>query len=175
MRVYFAYKLQKPIRVRVNAGSPPSFQAYYRVGISFSKNDDKWYEGLPIGIPANVHLVYSKRVISKVRNAQRNIESNRAQNQEVRNEGSVIGLPVLYSDDDGRNECVGVIGISSPNPSEVTIPEYEALAIELSTLFSALFYAYGRFLQRSKSFDEVAQQLRSEIANHYESKYPLVH
>jgi hypothetical protein len=173
MRVYFAYKLKKPARGRSQTGQPGTFQVCYRVGISFSKNDDKWYEGLPIGIPSNVHVVYSKQCISKIRNAQQHIDNRNKQNQEVKDEGSVIGLPVLYSDDDGKNECVGVVGISSPRKEEVTVPEYESLAIELSILFSALFYAYGRYLQKSKTFDEVVAQLRDEIANHFDSKNPF--
>ena len=63
----------------------------------------------------------------------------------MENEGSVIALPILLKDDNQiQEECVGVIGISSPQIEEVTQTEYWNLAEELSILFSALFYAYGR-------------------------------
>jgi|GEM_PF-5090027 len=172
MRVYFAYKLKKAVRVKAER---KSLLAYYRLGISFSKRDDKWCEGFPLGIPSNVNLVYSRQRVSKVRNAGRQIETRNTENQEVNDEGSVIGLPVLYSDDDGKNESIGVVGISSPNETEVAQPAYEALALELSILFSALFYAYGRYLQKSKKFEEVVAQLRNEIADHYDSKNPFRH
>ena len=172
MRVYFAYKLKKPFKVKTDS---KNFLAHYRLGISFSKREDKWCEGFPLGIPSNVNFVYSRQRVSKVRNAGRQIDTRNTQNQEVNDEGSVIGLPVLYSDDDGRNESIGVVGISSPNETEVAQPAYEALALELSILFSALFYAYGRYLQKSKTFDEVVAQLRNEIADHYDSKHPFRH
>jgi hypothetical protein len=145
MRVYFAYKLDEPREVSpdLHPKHERSFQAYYRVGISFSKNDPKWYEGLPIGIPSNTNRVYSRKTISKVRNAQRQIDSRRVQNEEVDDEGSVIAVPVLYSDGKGSNECVGVIGISSPYKEEATKPEYEFLANELSILFQRFFMPMG--------------------------------
>lgn len=175
MRVYFAYKLENPVSVspHLHPGHNLPYDAYYRVGISFSKINDKWLEGVPIGIPSNVHWVYTRKSISFVRDATRSLNHNHVENEKVNDEASVIAFPVLYSDDDNPNECIGVIGISSPNAGEVTSQEYTALTRELSTLFSALFYAYGKYLQRNMSFNEVIRQLRFEIHEHFETINPL--
>jgi hypothetical protein len=167
MRVYFAYKLQ------MDSGAPQQdgAAARYRVGISYSEYDDKWCEGFVIGSSSNIDRVYRRKSISKVRDARVHINKTDIQNEQVDDEGSVIALPVLYNDDYDNDECIGVIGISSPKKEEVTQPEYEALAHELSILFSALFYAYGRYLQKSKNFNEVAEQIRFEITDHFESKF----
>lgn len=172
MRVYFAYKLNEPFIPEEVIDSSLPQKANYRVGIAYSENQDKWYEGLPIGIPSNVHRVYSRNTVSKVRNAKVQLNSHGIQNQTVENEGSVIASPVLFRDDEqDLSECIGVIGISSPNQDEVSSPEYEAFALELSTLFSALFYSYGRYLQRSLKFDDVVKQIRFNISDHYDSKF----
>lgn len=175
MRVYFAYKLEGPVTVSpdLHPGHTKPYDAYYRVGISYSKENDKWLEGVPIGIPSNVHLVYTRRSISYVRDATRSLNLKDAENEKVNDEASVIAFPVLYSDEENPYECIGVIGISSPHAEEVTSQEYVALTRELSTLFSALFYAYGKYLQRKIPFEKVISQLRSEIHEHFESINPL--
>lgn len=173
LRVYFAYRLASPISAPTSGDPLSTIQAYYRFGISFSRRTDRWYEGLPVGVPSNIHRAYSRKGISRVRNAREHLNTSGAENQRVDDEGSVIAVPVLYGDDDGNSECVGVIGISSPHEDEATKPEMESLAHELGILFSALFYAYGRYLQKNQAFEAVVQQLRSEVADHFESKFDL--
>lgn len=173
MRVYFAYKLDQPIDVLSdnNSSREQVMTAYYRIGISFSADDKKWIEGMPVFRPSNINRVYTRKSISKVRNAKRQIKSEKVENQLVENEGSVIAFPILLADENNEEECIGVLAISSPIREEVTQIEYENLGDELSTLFSALFYAYGRHLLRSQTFEQVVEQLRREISEHYEGKF----
>jgi hypothetical protein len=169
MRVYFAYKLINPDHVTAHSfpGVSAPMRAYYRVGISFSAVETRWYEGLPIGIPSNTHAVYTRRTVRKVRDAHRAIFSNVEQNQPVDDEGSVIGLPVTYRDGRGNEESIGVIGMSSPERDEVTNTKYESLAHELSILFSALFYAWGHQFEGEKTFGELVAFMRKSIADYF--------
>lgn len=173
MRVYFAYRLEDPVQVSPDKhpGRTAPFKAYYRIGLAFSKVSDNWIEGVPLGIPSNVHRAYIRKNISEVPDATRTLNLSNEQNHVVTDEASVIALPIVYSDEENPNECIGVIGLSSPEKEEVTQPEFQALARELSTLFSALFYAYGKYLQRTKTFAEVIKQIRTEIDDHFESKF----
>lgn len=173
MRVYFAYRL--PEKLTVKAGAHPAygaeFEAHYRVGTSFSRTPDRWYEGLFIGTRSNVHRSFEMQVVSKVWDARHSHDSEAMKNERVNDEASVIALPILYGEEDSRTECIGVIGLSSPRPGEATKPAFEALAHELSTLFSALFYAYGKARQRTQSFDQVVDEMRRQIAAHYAAKF----
>lgn len=194
IRVYFAFRLQKPVEMCTEAADDaPSARmpAYYCLGISSERQKDStpdnpwdeslvenpWMEGYLIGEDSNTHNVYQSKKILPFGDARQS-RAGRGANQVVPDEGSVLGTPVLYgkSRDPDRQYSIGVLGLSSPNVRELESDVYRALAEELQSLFSALFYAYGqtverRLMERSEPVppdQDMAQRVREEIATHYE-------
>jgi hypothetical protein len=159
VRTYFAYKLAHPVPVDENGHS---FTAHYRVGMGSSATGD-WHQGLPIGKESNVNRVWENRDARAVSNATKKVHDE--PNQTIPDEGSVVGAPVLYN-----RECVGVVGLSSPNVNELGTPEAKMLAREIGIIFSALFYAYGASRVRGRRTSDVMRRslgvraLRNEIA-----------
>jgi len=163
MRVYFAYKL-------INKKNAAENQ-HYGIGISFSEQDEEWIEGIQFGIPSNVNHVFHSRSIEDVEDAEKQINSDIRQNYQISDEGSVIALPILYGDEENSGECIGVVGISSPRKKEASNADFQGLAHELRILFSALFYSYGRFLQKKLEYSKVVEKMLLEIENHFETKF----
>ena len=163
MRVYFAYR-------RVDEKLKDTERYCFGISYSAQKDDEKWNQGHKLGINSNVHHVYTQKTISPIPYAKKLLNEVEKKNEPVNDEGSVIGCPVLLIDEDTRKvECIGVIGLSSPREEEATQDIFEDLTSEVSVLFSALFYAYGRTRLREKKFDEVVLEMREEISNHFES------
>jgi hypothetical protein len=191
IRVYFAFPLRKPVPMYAapdsdkNMPSGPG-EALFCFGISSERRrqraldseeleESPWMEGYLAGGESNIANVFRRRKIITVRDARRS-RMGSTQNQVVPDEGSVIGTPVLYGTSRHPNlHALGVVGLSSPVPAELDTQDYRDLAEEIQSLFSALFFAYGQWIEREQrrgiGDGQMAARLRREIANHYEETF----
>ena len=187
IRVYFAFPLRHRVAMQRPAApdgtmSPDPVEALFCFGISSELRrrtpdgvmleETPWMEGLLAGKESNVANVYRLKKIITIPDARRS-RAGANRNQVVPDEGSVIGTPVLYgkSRDAKELHALGVVGLSSPEPHDLDTREYHDLAEELQSLFSALFFAYGQWIERAERkaipAGEMAARLRREIAQHY--------
>jgi hypothetical protein len=145
IRVYFAYSLNPSDLAEAwkRVSIPSNDKPRYRLGISNSK-DGKWREGNIIEGASNIHNVYRRNQILWFDDSTKRMSEAEQLNIPVEDEASVIAAPVYALSSDTP---IGVVGINSAKPGEAR--NHRGLVKELSALFSSLFYAYGKHLEKN--------------------------
>jgi transcriptional regulator with XRE-family HTH domain len=157
MRVYFAYRLQKPVVMTANG---ERHECLYRFGLSNSRGEN-WHKGLWVWRDSNINRAYTTNETAFISDTLTAKEDG-FPNQPVKGERSVCCVPV---------KCfglpVGILGFSSPRKylggAEVEAT-YQKFSEDAAVHIGALYFCYAQQFRKADSPEAAVEQIRAELA-----------